>query len=117
MRASVSIYEDPAPKSEDDLWADDESRNKFYVVLAMSLAAAATLGYAGYQLLWMARSEHGFGNLLLRYTRNTANAAAEAAVSGSVVTAADEAYVGAGGMRGSLGSREPLYDAGDVLHL
>ncbi|KAJ6593149.1 hypothetical protein B0H19DRAFT_1365296 [Mycena capillaripes] len=54
MRATVSIYEDPEFKSNADVWESEESKKKFYAVLAVSLAAASSMGYVAYQLLWTA---------------------------------------------------------------
>ncbi|KAJ7076438.1 hypothetical protein C8R44DRAFT_993035 [Mycena epipterygia] len=70
MRATVSIYEDPS-MSVADVWSDDESKARLYLVLVASVAAS-TLGYAAYQLSGWAKSERGLGDLmslfkLLRY--------------------------------------------------
>jgi hypothetical protein len=65
MRATVSIYEDPAPKSKADVWADDESKTTFYVVLLVSLAAVSTIGYAAYyQLSGLGDSGRGMGTFM-----------------------------------------------------
>ncbi|KAJ7895620.1 hypothetical protein B0H14DRAFT_3426228 [Mycena olivaceomarginata] len=70
MRATVSIYEDPAPKSEADVWTDEESKKTFYVVLAVSFAAVSTMVYVGYQLFGRGiplNSDHGLLSKLPRY--------------------------------------------------
>jgi len=70
MRATVSLYEHPEPKSEADVWADEESMKTFYVLLAVSLAAVSIAGYAGYQIFGLVQSGKGLGSLLstsLRY--------------------------------------------------
>ncbi|KAJ7781583.1 hypothetical protein B0H16DRAFT_1447973 [Mycena metata] len=64
MRASVSIYEDPEPKSEADVWADGESRTTLYIFLAVSFAATSTIGYIAYSLLGSGR---GLGALIFHH--------------------------------------------------
>ncbi|KAJ7023393.1 hypothetical protein C8F04DRAFT_625659 [Mycena alexandri] len=67
MRASVSIYEDPEPKSEADVWADGESRATLFGFLAVFFVAASTVGYIAYSLLG---SERGLGALISQFPRS-----------------------------------------------
>ncbi|KAK7043529.1 hypothetical protein R3P38DRAFT_3178095 [Favolaschia claudopus] len=63
MRATISIYEDPSLESEKDVWADQESKRTFYVVLAVSIAAVSSVGYVGYQLLGKAAAKTDTGSM------------------------------------------------------
>ncbi|KAJ7716403.1 hypothetical protein DFH07DRAFT_1068397 [Mycena maculata] len=67
MRATVSIYEDPAPKSEADVWADDEPKTTLYLIVFASLAVATTMGYAVYRFTGLAESGRGFGSLISKF--------------------------------------------------
>ncbi|KAF8151927.1 hypothetical protein K438DRAFT_1943408 [Mycena galopus ATCC 62051] len=64
MRATVSLYEHPEPKSEADVWAEQESMKTFYVNLGVSLAAISAMGYIGYQLFELLGSGKGLGSLI-----------------------------------------------------
>ncbi|KAJ6631332.1 hypothetical protein B0H10DRAFT_1938235 [Mycena sp. CBHHK59/15] len=65
MRATVSIYEDPHPKSGADVWGSEGgSTTTLYVVAVLSLAAATTLGYFVYQFSGLAKSGRLFGGLI-----------------------------------------------------
>lgn len=53
MRAAVALYEDPVPTSGADVWAAGPSTTSTAtrcLVLAVSVAAASTLGFAAYHL-------------------------------------------------------------------
>ncbi|KAF7362507.1 hypothetical protein MVEN_00598400 [Mycena venus] len=69
MRATVSIYEDPKPKSEADVWADEESKKTFYVVTAISLVAISTMGYVAYRLMFGTAKTDGLGSLISKLPR------------------------------------------------